>query len=538
MKRLYRILIFLFSLPALSQTTVFSEGWGTEPVEIISAEKTAIVFCTHSQGRGTFGNILKYKVAGNEYQKVASQIMPEILVDYRFDANNKLMLIGLKVDLCDYQDYTNFWVYQIDTSNFIIDTNYRVSSIGSFNKVVFVNDTLLALSDKNGTKVYSLTTSQFVYQSSFTRGHNSIYYSSLFDGQFLFSQEWLSGICTIERIDGVGNYTKIGSVSQEPTNSYSYSSDSIILVTDSNVFKTDTTLFPNVSISIPFHKSNKIVGNKLYLINDQTCHTYSLPKVNLISIDTLKGLPSKFTLEVVEPTSQGLSALAFAYNRYSMNEMVVKRSIDSQNETARSELRLSSIKAMDTVILDPGTINFRYEVRYVLTLHNDSLDTINYLSLKYVNHPIYSNCDEYKSRDVNLTLAPGASDTISQKVIIQQSANICMWVGIPNQHLENDLSNNRSCSYFTMPVSLEEQTGIDYLKVFPNPSNGRVFVEGNVVDINKVGVIGVDGRHYDISTQIVSETMLSFDFATLSPGIYLLKIESNGKVFNRKLIKQ
>ena len=536
MKSILLSLLVLFSLSGISQTTVFNEGWDTQPKKIISATaNTAIVFETNTMGLGRYGKLLKYKVVGDEYVKVGEIWAPEILVDFRFDVNNKLHTIGLQKNHCDYTDSTDFWIHTIDTAFFTLDTTRQMIQTGSFHRITFLSDNELVAIDYNDTKLYSLQTEQFTTAGLSTWGGSTDLVKGLFGGQFILSHSNWKGLF-IENTNQHFAGTHIGHLTQKPTEAYSFGTDSILIVTDSAIYKTDTNLYPTKSVSIPYHKCNKIVGNRLYLINGNTIQTWSLPGVTLVSSDTLAGLPTKFKLVDVFPNNQKMAALALAQNSSALNEMVVKADIYSSNETERSEIRVDSIWPVDTIAIATSGGWFQYEVLFRVYCYNDGIDTINSFQCLYSDYPHGTICGPLLNSFKQITIAPGSTGSFDQKVKIDGGKNnICFYVSAPNSNLEDNLNDNRSCMSFT--ISLDELSEKPLINIYPNPTSGLLYIEGDLRKKAEVNLFGMDGREYKVVVNITSDEKLTVDLSHIASGVYFLKIQSGDQTLIKKVIK-
>lgn len=72
-------------------------------------------------------------------------------------------------------------------------------------------------------------------------------------------------------------------------------------------------------------------------------------------------------------------------------------------------------------------------------------------------------------------------------------------------------------------------------KVYPNPSNAVVFIEG-VYESVEISVFDIQGRKVNVYLHRESINKLSFDVRNLKRGIYILKIHDNSKQKSLKLI--
>lgn len=533
MKRLLLSLFFLFSLSGISQTTVFNEGWDTQPKKLISATaNTAIVFETNTKGTGRYGKLLKYKVVGDEYIKLGEMRLSETLIDYRFNASQKLQLIGLHADHCDYSDSSDFWIYTIDTSSFTVDKSQPMKQRG-FTKMAFAHGDNVIASDNNNTWILSLISNQTLHQGFMPARFKDLIIV-LFNGNFVLSYSGFLGL-TLENVNGNWAGFHSGFVPQRPTNTFSYGTDSILMVTDSAIYKTDTNLLSFHRINLPYHQFNKIIGNEVFLINSNVSYTYSLPAVTLASSDTLAGLPTKFKLVDVFPNNQKMAALALAQKSSALNEMVVKADIHSQSESERSEVRIDSIFPLDTVVVNTsGWVS--YEVLLRVYCHNDGNDTIRSLECLYSEYNNDSICGPLLNSFKQLTIAPGGIGSFDQKIKIDGGKyNVCIYVSTPNSNLEDNLNDNRSCMGFT--ISLDELSENPLVNIYPNPTSGLLYVEGTFTLKSGISLFGMDGREYKAVVSNISDEKLNVELSHVAPGVYFLKMQTGDQTLIKKVIK-
>lgn len=95
----------------------------------------------------------------------------------------------------------------------------------------------------------------------------------------------------------------------------------------------------------------------------------------------------------------------------------------------------------------------------------------------------------------------------------------------------------RNAAYGTKPYSYKpEEINNSSIKLFPNPSNTKVFITtGNLV-LNKITVTASDGK--TVYNKMTNEASFELDVSTFSNGIYIVNIQtSDGAVFAKKLIK-
>lgn len=82
------------------------------------------------------------------------------------------------------------------------------------------------------------------------------------------------------------------------------------------------------------------------------------------------------------------------------------------------------------------------------------------------------------------------------------------------------------------PASVK-QNDIAGLMIYPNPANDVVTISSNAYAAKNIEIFDVTGKKV-----LATSTFGSVDISALNTGVYLLKVEENGKVATRKLIKK
>ncbi|MEO8086877.1 MAG: T9SS type A sorting domain-containing protein [Bacteroidota bacterium] len=85
------------------------------------------------------------------------------------------------------------------------------------------------------------------------------------------------------------------------------------------------------------------------------------------------------------------------------------------------------------------------------------------------------------------------------------------------------------------PEEVEVQNAIKAIKIFPNPTEGWVDIEGT--DIRSLSVYDILGNLY-YSKKILSSSRLSIDYSNLGKGIYFLHIQTSKETAIQKIIIQ
>ena len=90
-------------------------------------------------------------------------------------------------------------------------------------------------------------------------------------------------------------------------------------------------------------------------------------------------------------------------------------------------------------------------------------------------------------------------------------------------------------------VGLEESIDVSNIKVFPNPSNGQVTVsvssfKETTVSLEVMNILGHTVQSAEFRKLQLGINDFDLDLSNLNPGIYLVKIGSEGDFTTKKLI--
>jgi len=78
---------------------------------------------------------------------------------------------------------------------------------------------------------------------------------------------------------------------------------------------------------------------------------------------------------------------------------------------------------------------------------------------------------------------------------------------------------------------------LNAISIYPNPSNGILnFSSDAVLENVTIQIIDVSGRIVFAETNL--KTATSIDISTLQSGIYIVKLNHDGKTISQKIIKQ
>ena len=75
----------------------------------------------------------------------------------------------------------------------------------------------------------------------------------------------------------------------------------------------------------------------------------------------------------------------------------------------------------------------------------------------------------------------------------------------------------------------------DAIKVYPNPTNATVYIENSLITPSVFMLMDVNGK---VLKQETFVGKVNVELQDLSPGVYFIKINSEDKSVNYKVIKQ
>jgi|Laugresbdmm110sd_1035091.scaffolds.fasta_scaffold00063_12 hypothetical protein len=187
------------------------------------------------------------------------------------------------------------------------------------------------------------------------------------------------------------------------------------------------------------------------------------------------------------------------------------------------------INITETISQTGCTNNYSYEV---LLDNSIALDTAEVLQLS--SNVLYTPQDYtfmnwgYQSIQTNIPVSIGVYSQYCNFPNFDPSQNY-YWV---------EIGDGNGCvtkSYFNNPIftaDLEHITS-QHIQVFPNPTSGFVTIETGFSEFN-FEIITMEGQVLKSGKGSYSIDLTDFDY---TPGIYYLKISSNGSFFKHKIIK-
>lgn len=103
----------------------------------------------------------------------------------------------------------------------------------------------------------------------------------------------------------------------------------------------------------------------------------------------------------------------------------------------------------------------------------------------------------------------------------------------------NGCGTDSTCKPINLVTGLASPQNTGNLKLYPVPAESRVYVEGDEFGDGEARVTVTDAMGQTVKnvTKSVAKNKLSVNLAPLKSGVYLLKVEQDGKVFQKRFLK-
>ncbi|MDQ2180303.1 T9SS type A sorting domain-containing protein, partial [Marinifilum sp. D714] len=96
----------------------------------------------------------------------------------------------------------------------------------------------------------------------------------------------------------------------------------------------------------------------------------------------------------------------------------------------------------------------------------------------------------------------------------------------------DDISKEIVLSIVTSISEIED----NLFKVYPNPTNGLVKIEGKLLNKARITLIDINGKVWKVKTS--DSISCELDLSSYPSGMYILRIEKENEVYKKRLIKQ
>src|SRR5690554_4600110 len=135
-----------------------------------------------------------------------------------------------------------------------------------------------------------------------------------------------------------------------------------------------------------------------------------------------------------------------------------------------------------------------------------------------------------------IILKPGVHFKAGSIVHIKPSYARCDNIKLLSEESENNESNqNIEKTYFDRSEIVSNETEFQDFIIYPNPADNTVSIKSND------GSIAENITFYNLQGNAVlknksNQSLITVDIGNLNAGVYIIRISSNGKMFNKKLL--
>ena len=139
---------------------------------------------------------------------------------------------------------------------------------------------------------------------------------------------------------------------------------------------------------------------------------------------------------------------------------------------------------------------------------------------------------------VTATVAPGSTANhtfitpIGPMAPGSPSAQLCAWT---SYSADPNPINNQFCNMLNAPTTRVGEQRLSKIVVYPNPTTGRLYIENLPEEDVLVKILDINGKTIYKTTKLKRKTI---DIFSLANGVYQIKLEGKGWLWNQKLIKQ
>jgi hypothetical protein len=203
-------------------------------------------------------------------------------------------------------------------------------------------------------------------------------------------------------------------------------------------------------------------------------------------------------------------------------------------------------------LFGPGTVVAHFKAKLEIT--NYGLDTLKKVNANFILTDFQDFCGKkyYIEGFNNLQIAPQTSQWVTTNWITNSyyswnsylpgtiaPSSVCFWTSIPNNNSDKNHLNDVFCGNMNAIVLGEESTLASIqnndIQIFPNPTSDKlqVLLKNSNVELKRIWLYNLDGKL--ITTQANTQQL---DMIDLPAGIYILKVETNKRVFFQKVVKR
>jgi len=188
---------------------------------------------------------------------------------------------------------------------------------------------------------------------------------------------------------------------------------------------------------------------------------------------------------------------------------------------------------VEYLLVAPDSVHVGEEITLTAKIKNDGNAPANDVNLiRTLNGGIFAT-------DIISSLAPGASQTMSNTHVFQEVGMVEFCANLDVLANEVNVSNNSSCLNIEVKESLVSVNTLAaaQLAVFPNPGNGVFIIKNEKNRAGRILVYDAVGKVV-LTTGLQQEFQQTFNLKKHPKGAYFIKIEIEGTQYFEKIILQ
>ena len=126
------------------------------------------------------------------------------------------------------------------------------------------------------------------------------------------------------------------------------------------------------------------------------------------------------------------------------------------------------------------------------------------------------------------------ASSASPKIIFQEAG--IYDVKLSTQYSAGSDDTLKTAFINAVPTGLSDLIGIKNLQIFPNPSTGIVYVNGEFGKTTQVQILDIQGKMIEQVSFDTPENQFLIDFTHFQKGVYFIQIQSDDKINIEKII--
>ena len=520
-------LLFLLNMGAQVQS--WDIGYNTNVERVLHVDANFILISgSNSFNLRTVKYLARFDKVNNGFSLRAIAYIRDTIWDHRI-INDKLVILGQLQQDCDF--FPGYMFIETISLDSLQSLNYVTNfGLGSFS---FLTDSTLIcyepISQTSVIRDLNLNTVDTVGYSgdspTFIKTNRSVGIS--------FIQSQLFGVCLLKH-DKLINYDWLNpnsfhhmtfanwTLPESIRQASFFSTDSICFVTNDSLYVTDTSLNTYSSYQLPTNSQILLNGSVYYAINGKVIDQYGVSNNNHMGSMTLNITSPRF--KVAHLNIIGNDSLFIVNSAPALHncEIIPVNSLKPTVSMA-PDVQMDSLVIHSTTKIGTST-SPGYWSQGEVYYSNRGIDTIFEVLLSH-RHNVYPGsfpCYKRFEESLNTPLAPGEQRTALVTLYhTYNNASLCAHLSIPNNKIEQDISNNSACAHGKLNT---QNFSLNNSNIYPNPLIDHTLIvkdlkndQGNYEILSPNGASIFKGRY--------SNSKIEQFVTKLTKGVYFLVIK-------------